>query len=287
MASSLAAGLHLVATPIGNLSDVSLRALQTLADVDLIACEDTRLSSRLLTHYGIKTKCVSYHDRNAVRQRPRLLRMLASGARIALISDAGTPLVSDPGYKLVGEVLSAGIGLHVVPGASAPLAALLLSGLPSDRFFFEGFLPVKSAARCDRIAALRYVPGTLLFFESPRRLSTTLRDLANGLGNRCAVVAREMTKLHEEVRRGALDELATVYNDVRVRGEIVIVVAPPDTDRISCPGEVEALLDRLLPTSSLKDAVREAADLTGLPRRDIYECALKLRSRHEAEDGGR
>lgn len=280
------AGLHLVATPIGNLADISLRALQVLAGVDLIACEDTRVSARLLDHYGIDVKRIPYHDHNADKQRPRILRDLAGGARIAVISDAGTPLISDPGYKLAAAAIAAGHRLHVLPGASAPLSALLLSGLPSDRFFFEGFLPPKQAARRARLAQLQLIPGTLLFFESPRRLGAALSDMAAMLGNRQAAVARELTKFYEEVKRGSLDELAAAYAQAAPKGEIVVVVAPPGEETLPAAEDIDGLLDRLMAAGSLKDAAREAARQTGLSRRELYERALQRQNlaRDDAEE---
>ena len=224
-APPLAPGLYVVATPIGNLGDVTLRALAILAAADAILAEDTRVSRTLLARYGIETPLSPYHEHNAAEARPRALRRIAEGQALALISDAGTPLVSDPGYKLVGEALAAGLAVTAAPGASAALAALCVAGLPTDRFFFEGFLPPKSAARRERINALARVPGTLVFYEAPSRLAETLADLATELGSRPAAVARELTKLHEEVRRGTLDALAAHYCAAGApRGEIVVVV---------------------------------------------------------------
>src|SRR5262249_28810132 len=207
-APPLPTGLYLVATPIGNLRDVTVRALEVLAAADLIACEDTRVTRKLLDGYGITTPLSSYHEHNAAQARPRLLARLGEGAAIALVSDAGTPLVSDPGYKLVREARAAGASVTAVPGASAVLAALTLSGLPSDRFFFEGFLPAKETARRARIGELKRIPATLVLFETGARIAASLADLAAGFGPREAVVCRELTKLHEEVRRGNLTTLA-------------------------------------------------------------------------------
>ena len=228
-AEPIAPGLHVVATPIGNLRDITLRALSTLAAADAVIAEDTRVSHNLLAHYGVTTPLIAYHEHNAAAVRPHLLARLAEGAALALISDAGTPLVSDPGYKLVAEALAAGIAVTSVPGPSAVLAALVVAGLPTDRFFFEGFLPPKSAARRARINELALVPATLVFFESPRRLAEMLADLAAELGDRPAAVARELTKLYETTRRGTL-----LTNSPRItareeppRGEIVVLVGPP------------------------------------------------------------
>ena len=211
-------GLHIVATPIGNLSDITLRALAALAGADLIACEDTRVTRKLLDRYGITTPLTPYHDHNAATARPKLLRRLAEGAAVALVSDAGTPLISDPGFKLVRAAHEAGNAVSTLPGASAPLAALAVAGLPTDEFFFAGFLPPKQAARRARIAELARIPATLVLFETGPRLATTLADLAAGLGDREAALCRELTKLHEEVRRGSLVSLAQGCAAGEVRG---------------------------------------------------------------------
>src|SRR5579863_2187530 len=226
-AGRLAPGLHIVATPIGNLGDITLRALATLAGADLIACEDTRVTRKLLGRYGISTPLTAYHDHNAAKARPMLLRRLAEGAAIALVSDAGTPLVSDPGYKLVCAAQDAGRAVTALPGASALLAALAVAGLPTDQFLFAGFLPPKQAARRARIAELAPIPSTIVLFETGPRLAAALADLAAGLGPREATVCRELTKLHEEVRRGELAALAQELSGNEPRGEIVVVVAPP------------------------------------------------------------
>ena len=210
-APALAAGLYLVATPIGNLRDISLRALETLAGADVIACEDSRVTRKLTEHYGIATPLTPYHEHNAAEARPKLIARLGEGQAVALVSDAGTPLISDPGYKLVREAVAAGFPVIPVPGASALLTALTAAGLPTDRFFFEGFLPPKQAARQKRIAALAGIPATLVLFESGPRLGGALADLAAGLGARAAAVCRELTKLHEEIRRDDLANLARHY----------------------------------------------------------------------------
>src|SRR5215469_879146 len=242
-APPLAPGLHLVATPIGNLRDVSLRALEVLAAADAVACEDTRVTRKLLSHYAIATPLTPYHDHNAATALPKLIARLGEGARIALVSDAGTPLVSDPGYRLVRAAQAAGHPVTVVPGASAVLAALGVAGLPTDRFFFEGFLPPKEAARRARIAALARIPATLVLFETGPRLAASLADLAAGLGEREAAVCRELTKLHEEVRRGTLGEVAGLYRELPApRGEIVIVAAPPAEPPEAGADEVDGML---------------------------------------------
>jgi len=284
IAPPLPPGLHLVATPIGNLRDITLRALEVLAAADLIACEDTRHSRKLLDRYDIKTPVTPYHEHNAAAVRPKLVARLSQGAAIALISDAGTPLVSDPGYKLVREARSAGSAVSALPGPSAVLAALIVSGLPTDRFLFEGFLPVKEAARRARIAALKSIPTTLVLFETPVRVGAALADLAAGLGAREAAVCRELTKLHEEVRRGDLATLARDYGvHADVRGEIVIVIAPPQREAESSLADLDSLLRAALNRVSLKEAVAEVGAATGSPRRLIYQRALALRT--ENDDG--
>jgi 16S rRNA (cytidine1402-2'-O)-methyltransferase len=281
-ARPLSGGLYLVATPIGNLRDVTLRALEILAAADLIACEDTRWSRKLLAHYAIATPVTPYHEHNAASARPRLLARLADGAAIALISDAGTPLISDPGYKLVREACSAGASITAAPGASALLAALTVSALPTDRFLFDGFLPAKGAQRRSRIAELKSIPGTLVLFETGPRLAASLADLAAALGAREAAICRELTKLHEEVRRGELAKLAHDYaQEPPARGEIVIVIAPPREGAQASHTELDALLRDALTRRSLKEAVAEIADMTGAPRRGLYQRALALRAERD------
>ncbi|MBS7543585.1 16S rRNA (cytidine(1402)-2'-O)-methyltransferase [Ancylobacter oerskovii] len=272
------AGLHVVATPIGNLGDVTLRALETLAGADLVACEDTRVTRRLLDRYGIETPLVAYHDHNAASMRPRLLARLEEGAAVALVSDAGTPLVSDPGYKLVEAAIEAGFRVVPIPGASASLAALVAAGLPTDRFLFDGFLPQKGGARRSRIAELSTIPATLVLYESGPRLPESLADLAAGLGSRMAAVCRELTKTFEEVRRGPLAELAAHYAEAGPpRGEIVLVVGPP-ADVETSDADIDAALRRALASLSLKDAAATVAAATGRPRRDVYARALALQA---------
>ncbi|MBI1775072.1 MAG: 16S rRNA (cytidine(1402)-2'-O)-methyltransferase [Proteobacteria bacterium] len=279
-------GLYLVATPIGNAEDISLRALRVFAHADVVACEDTRVTGRLFAMHGISVPLTAYHEHNAERQRPHLLARLARGEVVALASDAGTPLISDPGYKLVREAIAAGHTVTVLPGASAPLAALLLSGLPTDRFCFLGFLPAKSAQRRKAVAAVAAFPGTILLFESPHRLAASLDDLATILGDRPAAVARELTKLYEEVRRDRLVELARHYAQAGApKGEIVVVIGGPEAK----PSEAEpAALDRrlaaALETLSIRDAAAQVAGELGLPRREVYARALTVAKRNE---GGR
>jgi 16S rRNA (cytidine1402-2'-O)-methyltransferase len=282
----LAPGLHIVATPIGNLGDMTLRALTVLAGADLIACEDTRVTRKLTERYGIDTPVTPYHDHNAEAARPKLLQRLAQRAAIALVSDAGTPLISDPGYKLVRAARESGFAVTAIPGPSALLAALTVAGLPTDQFFFTGFLPPKEAARRARIAELARIPGTLVFYETGPRLAATLADLAAGLGPREAAVCRELTKLHEEVRRDSLPVLAQNYAaGEEARGEIVLVVGPPAAERPSLD-DADALLRAVLTRLSLKDAVAEVADVTGLPRRELYQRALALAKKASAPPDG-
>ena len=277
--AALAPGLYLVATPIGNLADISLRAIEVLDRASLVACEDTRTTRKLLTAHGIAAKLTAYHEHNAARVRPRLMERLECGEAVALVSDAGTPLISDPGYKLVAAAAEAGVAVTAVPGASAGLAALTVSGLPSDRYFFAGFLPNKSAARRRALAELVPVPASLVIYESARRLPAALADMAEVLGPRPAAVARELTKLHEEVRRGTLAALAEHYGSAGPpKGEVVVVIGPPGLD-VAVALSAEALDARLraaLGRESLRDAVAAVAEATGLPRKQIYARALEL-----------
>ena len=275
-APRLPGGLYAVATPIGNLRDITLRALEILAAADLVACEDTRVTRRLFDHYGLSAPLIAYHDHNAETVRPKILERLAAGEAVALVSDAGTPLISDPGYRLVREAVAAGHTVSAAPGPSSALMALTVAGLPTDRFFFEGFLPAKETARRGRIAELARIPATLVLFESGPRLAEALSDLAAGLGAREAAVARELTKLHEEVRRGDLSSLAAAYaGGAETRGEMVIVIAPPSSEPASA-ADIDALLASALARTSVKEAVAEVASATGAPRRAVYSRALEL-----------
>jgi len=272
---ALANGLYIVATPIGNLRDITLRALDVLAATDLIACEDTRITRRLIDHYGITTPLTPYHEHNAAAARPKLLTRLAQGASLALVSDAGTPLISDPGFKLVRAARDAGHTVTALPGPSAVLAALSICGLPTDHFFFAGFLPSKPLQRRARIAELKRLPATLVLYEGGSRVAACLADLAAELGPRAAALCRELTKLHEEVRRGDLNALAAHYaGDAETRGEFVIVVAPPE--QLAEPIDIDTLLRDALGRLSVKEAVAEIAAVTGQPRREVYQRALSL-----------
>ena len=267
--------LALVATPIGNLGDISARALETLRDADLIACEDTRVTGNLLSKFEIRRPTLPYHDHNAETMRPKLIGRLLQGETVALCSDAGMPLISDPGYKLVRAATEAGIAVTVIPGPSAPLAALVLSGLPSDRFLFAGFLPVKDGARRETLLELKAVRSTLLFFETGPRLAASLATCADVLGERPAAVARELTKLHEEVRRGTLGVLARHYAQSGApKGEIVVVIGAPLADETVY--DVDAALETALKAMGVKEAATAVAAASGKPRREIYARALAL-----------
>jgi 16S rRNA (cytidine1402-2'-O)-methyltransferase len=275
-APALAPGLHVVATPIGNLRDITLRALETLAAADLIACEDTRVTRKLIDHYGITTPLTPYHEHNAAEARPKILARLADGAAVALVSDAGTPLISDPGFKLARAAAAAGHTVTALPGASAVLAALTVSALPTDRFVFEGFLPAREGQRRKRIDQIKLIPATLVLFETGPRIAAALADLAAALGPREAAVCRELTKMYEEIRRGDLATLARDYAAAEEpRGEIVIVIAPPGAPAPDA-ADLDTLLRQALGRVSLKEAVGEIAAVTGRPRREVYQRALAL-----------
>ncbi len=280
LAEPLSPGLHLVATPIGNLGDITLRALAVLARADLICCEDTRHSRTLLAHFGIERPLRAYHEHNADAERPRLLAMLGEGRAIALISDAGTPLVSDPGFKLVRASIEAGHRVSALPGASAVMAALMTAGLPTDQFHFAGFLPSREGQRRTRLAELAQVPATVVMFEAPSRLAATLADMAEVLGaDRSAAVARELTKRFEETRRGTLAELAAWAAAEPPRGEVVILLAPfvpsDPTD-----ADIEAALSPLIAEHGLKEAAKAVAARLGVARTRAYALGLGLKDRN-------
>ena len=280
----LAAGLYVVATPIGNLGDITIRALETLSSADLVACEDTRVTAKLLQRYAIDTRMIAYHEHNADKAGAKILEQLQAGARIALVSDAGTPLVSDPGYRLVRDARALAIPVIAIPGASSPLAALAASGLPAETFLFAGFLPSRDGARRSRLAELSRIPATLLFFESPNRIASSLVAIASELGSdRHIAICRELTKLHEEVVEGTAAELAARYDGLSVKGEIVIVVAPPAIGGDSI--DPRALLAELLTTMSVSRAASEAAKLTGIPKRELYAQALEISGAAPRHDG--
>ena len=276
MTEPLAGGLYIVATPIGNLGDMTVRAATTLARADAILCEDTRVSRTLLSRYAIKRPLRSFHEHNEEAEQVRVLAELADGHAIALISDAGTPLLSDPGFKLVRAVVAAGHPVAALPGASAVLAGLTMSGLPTDSFFFGGFLPAKQAARRARLEQLAAVPASLVLFESPGRLADALGDIAEALGAREVVVARELTKHFEEIRRGDATDLSREVATEGVKGEIVLVLAPPPP-RETSDDDIVVALRRELATSSLRDAARIVADDLGAARSRVYQIGLRLK----------
>ncbi len=271
----------MVATPIGNLGDITLRARAVLAAVDAVICEDSRVTGRLLRHFGIARPLLVYHEHNAARIRPRILARLARGDALALVADAGTPCIADPGYRLVREALSRGVPVRAVPGPCAAIAALSVCGLPTDRFLFQGFLPSRRSARRRTLAELARVPATLVLYEAPHRLRATLADCLELLGDREACIARELTKRFEELRHGRLrDLLAALDEESAPRGEMVLVLGPPAAPEPGAEeGEEDALREALreaLGRGSLRDAVAEVAALTGVSRSRVYRLALEL-----------
>jgi 16S rRNA (cytidine1402-2'-O)-methyltransferase len=273
-----APGLYVVATPIGNLSDITIRALDTLAGADLVACEDTRVTRRLLDRYGIAAKPIAYHEHSRAEAHARLLAALGEGRSVALVSDAGTPLVSDPGYQLVVDAAAAGHAVVPIPGPSSLTAALSAAGLPTDAVLFLGFPPAKAGARHKRFAELGRIPATLAFLEAPHRLAGSLADAEAAFGaKRQAVVCRELTKVHETFDRGTLGELSARYADGSVKGEIVLLVAPPGPAEAPAEAEIDTQLRAALAEMSVNDAARFVAETTGLPRRDLYRRALALK----------
>ena len=273
-------GLYVVATPIGNLGDIGARALETLRSANCIACEDTRVTGVLLRRFGITTPMTPYHDHHADRARPALLTRLAAGEAVALVSDAGTPLLSDPGYKLVRTCADAGVTVHTVPGPSALLAALTVAALPTDRILFAGFLPSKTGARREIIKEFKSVRTTLVFYESAQRLAASLTDLSSVLGERNAAVCRELTKLHEEARRGTLAELSAHYEKSGApKGEVVIVVGPPTNSApIIAETDIDTALKEAIINMSLRDAVDAVAGSLNVPRRTVYTRAIGLQN---------
>ncbi len=270
-------GLAIVATPIGNSRDITLRALDILVEADTIVCEDTRITAKLLSIYGITRPLTAYHEHNAEEARPKLIKYLKQGNTIALVSDAGTPLISDPGYKLVRACTDAGIPITPIPGASSVLAALMISALPTNQFFFAGFLSSKTTARKKHLKSIANIPATLVIMESPRRLAGSLEDMAEILGTRIAVIAREMTKLHEELKHGFLSDLALHYKlEGPPKGEVIVVIGPP-TKKIITDNELETLLLEALKNQSIRDAAESISVVSGLPRRKVYAQALALK----------
>ena len=279
LAEPLSGGLYVVATPIGNLGDITLRALAVLSRADVICCEDTRHSRTLLAHFAIDRPLRAYHEHNADAERPRILAKLAEGRVVALISDAGTPLVSDPGFRLVRDCIEAGHSVTSLPGASSVMNAVTLAGLPTDQFHFAGFLPSREGQRRTRLAELGAIPATLVLFEAPNRLAASMADIVGVLGGgRQVAVARELTKRFEEVRRGTAAELAAWAAEEPARGEIVILVAPP-TSHEATDVEIEAALAALVPEMGLKEAVKAVAGRLSVPRSRAYDIGLKLKGR--------
>ena len=278
LAKPLAPGLYLVSTPIGNLADMSLRALATLARADMIFCEDTRHSRKLLSHFGISGELSAYHEHNAEKERPRIVARIRAGHSVALIADAGTPLVSDPGNKLVRSLRDETLPVFAVPGASALLAALTASGLPTDSFHFEGFLPPKPGARRKRLEALKDIPATIIFYEAPTRLTAMLEDLGEVFGERAGVVTKELTKLHEGHVGGPLGDLARrAAEELGAKGEFVVLAAPPMPVEIG-DAEIVSRLEVAMDGQSFRDAVQEVTDLSGVSRKRVYDLALSLKN---------
>jgi 16S rRNA (cytidine1402-2'-O)-methyltransferase len=275
--------LYIVATPIGNLEDMTFRAVRTLREVDLIAAEDTRHSRKLLSHYGIATRMTPYHDHNEQLKTDYLIGVLVAGQNIALITDAGTPCIADPGYRIVQAASAAGIRVTPIPGVSALATAVSASGLPSDRFAFEGFLPPKQGKRLAKLAGLREESRLLVFYEAPHRLAASLADICATMGNRQAVVARELTKIHEEFRNGTLPELADFYREQQVKGEVVILIAPPAETDEKPATDALPLLRQLLADENMssRDAVARAVLETGISRSELYEMALQIKREKE------
>lgn len=281
-ARPLEPALYLVATPIGNLGDITLRALEVLAGADVLACEDTRVTRVLLDRFGIVTRPYAYHEHNANEVGPKLIAALSAGRSVALVSDAGTPLVSDPGYRLGQEAIAAGLKVIPIPGASAPLAALVGSGLPNDAFLFAGFLPQKDKARRDRLGEFRTLCATLIFFESPHRIAATLSAAADVFGpDRPAAVCRELTKAYEEFARGTLTDLARDFAARTVKGEIVLVIGPAEAGAESEGLDIDTLLLAHAREMPVAKAAGEVAKLSGRPRKELYQRLLTLKD----EDG--
>jgi len=272
----LSPGLYIVATPIGNLGDLSPRAASVLRRAETIAVEDSRVTAKLLHHLGVKRPMTPYHDHNADKVRPGLIARMATQA-VALVSDAGTPLISDPGYKLVRDARAAGIAVTTLPGPCAAIAAMTLAGLPTDRFFFLGFLPAKEKARAEAIAEVAEVRATLILYESGPRLGATLQALADGLGDREAAVVREISKTFEESVLGPLSHLADRYRESGPKGEIVVVVGPPGPRAVASMEDADTLLRAALAHLPTAGAASEVARATGLNRRDLYARAMAIR----------
>ncbi len=275
-------GLHIVATPIGNLGDISLRALAALASADRLLCEDTRRARKLLSHYGIRRELRVYEEHSAERMRPQVLEWLRAGESVALISDAGTPLISDPGFKLVREAVAAGLPVFTVPGPVAAVAALTVSGLPTDSFFFAGFLPSKAAARRQRLSELAEVGATLVFYESPARLMAVLRDVADTLGERAVVIARELTKRFETHYRGTAEKLLAELEGQTLKGEIVVLVEPATAQGEVSDELIMQQVERAMLSMSPRDAVRWVADVLKVQRKRVYDLMVAQGKNHKS-----
>lgn len=270
--------LYLIATPIGNLMDITLRALHVLKDVDVIACEDKRVSLKLLNHYGISKPLFSYHDHNANQVRPRLLALLREGKKVAYITDGGMPLISDPGFKLVRDCQQESLKYTVIPGPSAPLMALCLSGLSPERFLFVGFVPPKQQARKKALQEFKPILATLIFFESPKRVVSFLKDALEILGDREGAICREMTKVYEEVQKNSLSSLLAYYEAHPPRGEVVIIIEGTPLPSPMGQEEIDIGLREALETYSLKEAVDLFAKAFGLSKKEVYQHALRLKA---------
>ena len=278
--NKLKPGLYIVSTPIGNAQDITLRALNTLRKADVIVCEDTRVTSKLLAIHNITRPLISYHEHNATSARPKIISRLKRGEIVALVSDAGTPLISDPGYRLVKACVNEAIYLTHIPGASSILTSLVLAGLPTDKFLFAGFPPNKVGKRINFFEHLKFIPATLIFLENPKRLAKSLKDMTHVFGAREAALARELTKKFEEIQRGSLKALSDYYKKADLpKGELIILVSPPSTKNTVLPhSEVDSLLKKALKKSTLKDAVTAVVSATGAPKKEVYTRAIKLRA---------
>ncbi|MEO9458308.1 MAG: 16S rRNA (cytidine(1402)-2'-O)-methyltransferase [Lentilitoribacter sp.] len=271
-------GLYIVATPIGNLSDITVRSLEVLARCDVIACEDTRTSRKLLDRYQITTRTVAYHEHNAEFASGKIIEALDEGKTIAVISDAGTPLISDPGFRVVNDAIAAGHKVIPVPGASSVLTALMAAGLPTDSFYYAGFLPNKEKARTDRFKELGPMKATLVFFESPHRITASLKNAISVLGeDRQACICRELTKSHEEFAKGSLKELHEIFEARNVKGEVVLVIAPPQEEEVDLDEDITPLLMKLASEMSTSQAASEASRITGRSRKELYQQLLTLK----------
>ena len=279
-------GLYIVATPIGNLEDMTLRALRVLEQASYILCEDSRVTGKLLHHFGLKTKMVTYHEHNAEKRRPSVIADIESGEAIALVSDAGTPLISDPGYKLVRDLRTQNLPITSIPGACAPIVALTLSGIATDQFHFAGFLPSTHKKRRSTLQTLATIPASLIFLESPRRLQVALSDIHDILGNRQVAICRELTKLFEEIRCGFAHELAEYYASKSApKGEVVIVISPPELSSEQwSESEIISALQERLGDEPVKVVSEEISTLSGWSKKDVYTLAIKVKENSTTTD---